>query len=149
VFRSRFEITENDQQPSNAELREEYRKLNKLRIHALLMRHPIGWGVIPEGPSRDRISREDWVFEMLARLDADVIQSFGLEKVPPHFSERLEKLAQESLHHESATWENSVEGVSDHDAPACKDVEEMTDDELCDYVERSISNKEESISGQK
>jgi len=57
-------------------------------------------------------------------------------------SVRLENLAKESVLHESATWDDSVAGVTDHDSPACAPVESMTDDEICDYVNKSIEDSE-------
>jgi hypothetical protein len=132
-----------EQQRTFFELREEFRTENQKRIHQLLKSHPIGWGVIGDSEkARDRYTADAWAQEMLARLDTPVQQDFGLGDAPFTLSVRLERLANESMVHEMTTWDDSVEGVVDHDAPACADVMAMSDEELCDYVDRSIRESE-------
>ena|ERR1700685_1915174 len=133
-----------EQQRTYAELRSEFRTENQNRIHSQLMSHPVGWGVLGDSSlAWDRYSHQsigqepsEWASEMLSRLDAPVVQDFGLGDVPFTASLAIEKLAQAALLHDSVTWEDGP-GVTDSDAPAC-DLQGMTEDELCDYVERSI-----------
>jgi hypothetical protein len=84
--------------------------------------------------ARDRYTASEWWKQMLAHLDAPVTQDFGLGSVPPSWSSRLEKQAQAAAAHDSVTWDEG----EDQDAPACAPVESMTDEELADYVDRSI-----------
>ena len=66
------------------------------------------------------------------------MQDFGLADVPMALSEKVEDLAQKALLHDDVTWEDSVDGVTDHDAPACPDVLRMSDEDLCSYVDAAI-----------
>jgi hypothetical protein len=128
-----------EQQRTYFELREEFRRDNQERIHSQLKSHPVGWGVLGDSElARDRYSAGDWAKSLLAHLDAPVVQDFGLRDVPFTESVRIEKLAKESLLHDSVTWEDGTEGVVDHDAPPCEDVTTMTDERLFEYVDRSI-----------
>jgi len=130
-----------DERRAYLDLREEFRSENKKRIHERLKSHPVGWGVLGDSEiARDRYNANEWRDEMLKRMDAPVVQDFGLTDVPFTLSVRLEKQAQASSLHDSVTWEEG----EDQDAPACKDVSTMTDDEIADYVEKSIK---ESVCG--
>ena len=124
---------------SPAILREQFREDHRLNLRSQMSKHPLGWGVIGDTETaRDKFSGEGWAREILRCLDSPVSQDFGLDNVPFTVSIRLEEQAQRSILHESVTWDDETEGVVDHDAPECQDVREMTDDELADYVDRSI-----------
>jgi len=130
-----------DEQRSYFELREEFRHENQHRIHDQLFQHPLGWGVLGDpNYARDRYAPEEWARELDLYLRDSVIQDFGL---PGSDSEQLEKLAKESILFESATWEDGTEGVVDHDAPACKPIDSMTEQEICDYVAWAIKESHE------
>ena len=126
-----------EEQRTYAELREEFRAENLVRIHSRLKQHPLGWGVLSDLPARDKYASEAWAVEMLRHLDQPVILDFGLGSVPFTESLKLEELAQKALLHDSATWEEGTAGVRDLDAPAC-DLDSMTEDEVCDYVNTAI-----------
>jgi hypothetical protein len=133
-----------DEQRSLAELRSEFRldALDNLRSQ-YVGHHPIGWAMIGDpSRARDKYTAEEWSFEMLHRLDDPVTQDFGLTEARYTWSSRLEKEAQAALAHDSVTWDDSVAGVADADAPPCADVTTMTDDDLCEYVDRSIRESE-------
>lgn len=133
-----------DEQRSYAELRSEFRSEALANLRAQFSgTHPLGWNMIGDSTTaRDKYSADDWAYEMLCRLDGHVQQDFGLREVKLTWSARLEKEAQAALLHESATWDDSVSGVTDHDAPACPPVELMTDDQICDYVNKSIEDSD-------
>lgn len=124
-----------DEQRTYAELREEFRSDNLERIRGeFLGKHPVGWNMVGDPTTaRDRYNAVSWCRGMLARLDAPVIQDFGLGSVPGIFSMRLEKQAQAAVAHDSVTWDEG----EDQDSPAC-DLENMTDEEIAEYVDRSI-----------
>ena|SRR6202140_4142333 len=128
-----------DEQRTYAELREEFRAANRERIHDNLLTHPLGWGVLGDpSKSRVRFTAEEWSLQMLFHLDAPVTQDFGLGDVPAKFIARIEAQVRAALEHDSVTWDDSVPGVVDHDAPPCCDVGAMSDDELCDYIDTAI-----------
>jgi hypothetical protein len=132
-----------DEQRSLSELRSEFRDqaLANLRDQYAGY-HPCGWAMIGDpARARDKYSAEEWSFEMLHHLDDPVTQDFGLGAAH-RWSSRLEKEAQAAIAHDSVTWDDSVAGVADADAPACADVTTMTDDELADYVDLSIRESE-------
>lgn len=133
-----------DIERSAFELRAEFRAMRRAEIHSQLQSHPCRWGVLADGPARDRFDTTHWAMEMMHRLDSPVTQDFGLIEVPRSLGERLETLAHKAILHDSVTWDDSVEGTVDHDAPPCADVTTMTDSELCDYVDRAI---QESTNG--
>lgn len=124
-----------DEQRTYAELREEFRAASLAFVRTNYAgHHPIGWQMIGDySMARDVFNAEDWCREMLSHLDAPVKQDFGLGNVPLAWSIRLEKQAQAAAAHDSVTWDEGV----DQDAPPC-DLAGMTDDDLCDYVDRSI-----------
>ena len=133
-----------DEQRTYAELREAFRA-----AHLAMLRdqysgyHPLGWAMVGDpARARDKYDAEGWSFEMLHHLDAPVTQDFGLTEARNTWSARLEKEAQAALAHDSVTWNDDVAGVADTDAPPCADVGAMTDDELCDYIDRSIKESE-------
>ena len=133
-----------DEQRSYAELRAEFRAAALSNIRSQFGgRHPLGWDMAgnPEY-ARDRYTASEWCYQMCRHLDEAIEQNFGLDLVPDSLWSKLCKLAKESLHHESATWNDSTEGVIDHDAPACSDVGAMTDNQISDYVESSIRESE-------
>jgi hypothetical protein len=133
-----------DEQRNLAELRSEFRAaaLSHLRDQ-YSGHHPLGWMMTGDpARARDRYYAELWSFEMLHHLDDPVTQDFGLGDVPSSLSSKVERYAKESLM--EATFPADTAGTYDHDAPACCDVGEMTDEELCDYVTASI---EESARG--
>jgi hypothetical protein len=133
-----------DSQRSYAALRAEFRAsaLAALRDQ-YAGHHPVGWLMIGDSAhARDRYDAESWSFEMLHRLDEPVTQDFGLDSVPAAVSVKLEEQAQAAALHESVTWDDSVSGVCDHDAPPCQDVHTMTDVQLCDYIDAAIKESE-------
>jgi hypothetical protein len=128
-----------DEQRSYAELRSEFRAthLAALRLEMHLHSHGLmRIGDLLSSSPPDRVRALD------AALCAPVRQDFGLDAVPARFGSDLESLAQKSLLHESVTWDDSVSGVTDHDAPACADVTTMTDYQLCEYVNHAIKESE-------
>jgi|ERR1700733_7715324 len=133
-----------DEQRTYAELRSEFRAATLAFIRANYAGyHPLGFAMIGDPTrARDHYSAEEWSFEMLHRLDSPVTQDFGLTEARFTWSTRLEKEAQAALAHDSVTWDDSVAGVADADAPPCADVTTMTDDDLCEYVDRSIRESE-------
>jgi len=134
-----------DEERSYAELRSEFRaaSLAFLRASYADYRHQLGWDVIGDpATARAHYSAEQWRDQMLLRMDAPVEQDFGLTEAQHTWSARLEKEAQAALAHEQVTWDDSTAGVVDHDAPPCADVTTMSDDDLCDYVDRSIKESE-------
>lgn len=128
-----------EEQRSYAELREEFRAEHTSNLRAQMSSHHRGWCVIgdPES-SRVHFTASQWARELDKHLCEPVTQDFGLNSVPQAMWEWLEDLASKSLLHDSVTWEDSVEGVVDHDASPCPPVESMTDYEICEYVDRSI-----------
>ena len=132
-----------DAERTYAELRSEFRADNLHRVRSLYAgHHPVGWAMIGDPTTaRDKYMADDWAYEMLCRLDGHVAQDFGLRNVPFAMAVRVERLAQESLHHSAATWDDGA-GVTDHDAPACAPVESMSDDDLAGYCDRSIKESE-------
>jgi len=128
-----------EQQRSYAELREEFRAEALSNLKKQMTCHHLNWSVIgdPE-KSRAKFTAYDWTLEMLKHLDDPCSQSFNLNSVPDKLWSRLSRYASESLLHESATWDDSVAGVTDHDAPPMPDPFEMSDDEICDYVEKVV-----------
>jgi hypothetical protein len=130
-----------EQERSYAEMRDEYRAQNLQRIRGLLKDYRLngvkmklmGRPLDLQGEARSKA--------LLAALDEPVTQDFGLGDVPMELSVKLEDLAQESVAHDSVTWDDSVEGVVDHDAPEILiPVEKMTDEELLLYVDTAIEN---------
>lgn len=133
-----FEESHPDQQPSYHELREEFRATHLADLHSQFgQRHSRGWNQIITELGRKEFTPEGWALEMLRRLDALVVQDFGLPEAPEALSRKLEEQGQASLLHESVTWDPSVEGTADHDASPC-DLSSMTDDQISDYVAREI-----------
>jgi hypothetical protein len=125
-----------EQQRTYAALRAEFRvaALAALRIQ-YAGHHPVGWNMTGDpAAARDRFDAAGWRDQMLLRLDDPVSQDFGLSSVPAAAWERLDAVAQRALLHDSVTWDEG----EDQDAPACGDVSAMSDDNLCDYVDRSI-----------
>lgn len=129
-----------DEQRSLAELRAEFRADNLARIRSRFEGyHPVGWQMIGDSSrARDHYSAEQWAIEMLRRLDAPVTQDFGLQDAPLSVEADLAELADAALLHDSVTWDDSVPGVHDHDAPPCADVHTMTDEQLCTYIDSAI-----------
>jgi hypothetical protein len=127
-----------DERVPLAELRAQFRAANLARIREQLVDYrvngvrmkmlgePIGGSASHRARALDRALCEP------VRLD------FGLDEVPSDIIARVSKLASEAATHDSVTWDSAVSGVSDLDAPPC-DLAAMTDDELCDYVARAIS----------
>jgi len=129
-----------DEQRSLAELRSEFRAQHLADLRSQYAGyHPVGWAMIGDPEmSRSQFTAHEWSEQMLRWLDAPCTQDFGLPAVPAATVDRLYKLAEESLLHESATWDSSVDGVTDHDAPPCADVLTMTDEQLCTYIDQAI-----------
>jgi hypothetical protein len=128
-----------DEQRTYAELRSEFRAAHLADLR--LEMHPHSHGLMRIGdllPS----SPIDRVRALDSAMSAPVRQDFGLDSAPAKLGSDLESLAQKSLLHESVTWDDSVSGVTDHDAPPCPDVTTMTDDQLCDYVYYSIKESD-------
>lgn len=134
-----------EQQRTYAELRTEFRTAALERIRdSYTGYHPIGWAMSGDPIyARDRYTAEEWSCLMDRRLREPVTQSFGLDSAPLSLGEELESLAQKSMLHESVTWDASVEGTVDHDAPACADILRMSDDDICAYVESAIEASRE------
>ena len=130
---------------SLAELRYEFRALNLERIRdSYTGSHPVGWAMSGDPLyARNRYTAEEWSYLMDLRLCEPVTQSFGLDSAPTSLGEELESLAQKSMLHESVTWDASVEGTVDHDAPACADILRMSDDDICAYVHSAIEASRE------
>lgn len=130
------------------ELREEFRAqaLENLR-NRFNARHVQGWNSIVERPSRQMYTARGWALEMVRRLGecSGGVSSldFGLARCPNGLGEKIEALAEKADLHETVTWAADVEGVIDHDAPFLSDLESMTDDEICDYVDRAIERSRE------
>jgi hypothetical protein len=124
-----------DEQRSYAELRSEFRATHLADLRSQMQPHSHGLmrigDLLPSSPP-ERSRALD------GALCDPVRQDFGLDSVPTRFGPELESLAQKALLHESVTWDDSVSGVTDHDAPPCPDVTSMTDDDLCDYVDYAI-----------
>jgi hypothetical protein len=132
-----------DEQRSLAELRSEFRAsaLASLRSQ-YTSHHQMGWSMTGDpAASRPHYSSEQWAYEMDRHLLDPVTQDFGLGAAHT-WSARLEKEAIAALEHDSVTWADGTEGVVDHDSPACADVTTMSDDDLADYVDRSIKESE-------
>lgn len=129
-----------EEQRSLAELREEYRAKHRAELR-WQMTHHLGWGVIgaPE-KSRVHYSAEEWAREMLTRLDAPVNWELSGEVKE---AGKLEELAQKALLHEQVTWAEGTEGTVDHDAPPCKPVHLMTDEEIVRYVDHAIERSDD------
>lgn len=147
---TRLEIVPHpEEQRSYAELREEFRADALANLRSKYEgQHPLGWNMVGDH-ARDHFSQEyapgqtsPWALEMLRWLDEPVSQDFGLGAVPFTESVKIEEQAQRALLHEQVTWEEGTEGTVDHDAPACAPVETMSDEELADYVDRSIKESE-------
>ena len=133
------------EQRSLAELRTEFRTAALERIRdSYTGSHPLGWSMSGDPLyARDRYTAGEWACLMDRRLSEPVTQSFGLDSAPLSLGEEMESLAQKSMLHESVTWDASVEGTVDHDAPACADILRMSDDDICDYVESAIEASRE------
>ena len=128
---------------SLAALRSQFRAVHLESLRDRIQSHLLGWGVIGDTMcARSHYDAEQWALEMLHHLDDPVTQSFGLDTVPREIGTRLEDQARAALEHDSVTWDDSVDGVVDHDAAPCAPVETMTDDELCDYIDDSIKESE-------
>jgi hypothetical protein len=129
---------------SYAELREEFRATHLADLRSQFADHKYArrWNWIKELGERYP-SPVDWALEMLKRLDAPVKLDFGLSETPESLGEKLNKQAIAALEHEQVTWDDSVEGVVDHDAAPMPDHRTLTDDEICDYVEREIERSRE------
>jgi hypothetical protein len=143
-----LEITPHpDEQRSLAELRSEFRSESLANLRSQYAgKHELGWNIIgdPE-TSRSHFTPEQWAYEMDRHLLSPVSQDFGLNDVPSATSVKLEKQAQAALSHDEVTWSDDTEGVVEHDAPACCEVGQMTDEQLCEYVDRSIKESEALI----
>ncbi len=131
-----------EEQRSYAELRAEFRASALANLRAQMKRHPSGYLYIGEDRIRRDFTAAEWAQVMLRHLDASVTQDFGLLDAPSKLEAELADLAEKSLLHESVTWDDSVAGVTDHDAPPCSDVSTMSDDQLCDYVDSAIKESE-------
>ena len=135
-----------EEQRSYAELRDEFRQTALVNLRGQFnSHHELGWSMIGDpARSRARYSPEEWVKEMLLRLDEPVTQEFGLDDIPFTVSVKLEQQAQAAMLHESATWSDEVSGVVDHDAPAC-DLAAMSDDQVCDYIADAIERSRDAF----
>lgn len=132
-----------EEQRSLSELRAEFRAANRERLHDQMLSHPIGWGVIGDPRyARSLYTPEQWAIVMFNHMDSPVTQDFGLDCVPMALWLRLEKQAIDTLHHTAVTWDDSIAGVCDHEAPPCPPVSTMTDEELCDYIDSAIKDSE-------
>jgi hypothetical protein len=124
-----------DEQRTYAELRSEFRAAHLADLRSQMHPHSHGLWRIGYLLSTDPELRAR---ALDSAMCAPVRQDLGLDFAPAKLGSELESLAQKSLLHESVTWDDSVSGVTDHDAPPCPDVASMTDDDLCDYVDYAI-----------
>lgn len=133
-----------DEQRTYAALRSEFRALALARIRdSYTGSHPLGWAMTGDPLyARDRYTAEEWSYILDRRLCDPVTQDFGLDAAPSTLGDELEELAQRAVLHDSVTWDDSVHGVTDHDAPPCAPVNTMTDDDICDYVDHAIKESD-------
>lgn len=124
-----------EEQRTYAELRTEFRADNLERIRSEFAgQHPVGWNMIGDPTTaRDGYSASQWRDEMLKRMDEPVIQDFGLSEVPLSVWIKMADQAVNAEYHDSVTWEEG----EDQDASPC-DLSSMSEDEICDYVDREI-----------
>ena len=129
-----------DEQRTYAELREQFRAAASAHLRDQCAGyHPLGWWMIGDpSTARDRYDAESWAMEMDRRLLDPVTQDFGLDAVPTSMGAKLQNQAVAAMAHDDVTWPEGTEGTADADAPPCADVTTMTDDELAQYVDRSI-----------
>jgi hypothetical protein len=128
-----------DEQRTYAELRSEFRATHLSSLRLEMHSHSHGLMRIGDLLPSDPLAR---ALALDSAMCAPVRQDFGLDFAPAKLGSDLESLAQKSLLHESVTWDDSVSGVTDHDAPPCPDVTSMTDDDLCDYVDYAIKESD-------
>jgi hypothetical protein len=138
------------EEKSYYELREQFRAENQARIQRMLRDHEVRrynektgeWDIVVKTGFKvmgDTLgfSPEERGAAMLTDLNTrPVDQLFGLDMVPDYLIDKVEELSAETEVFDKV----NIPGGVEHDAPACPPVETMTEQEICEYVDRAVED---------